>query len=152
MPKYQFWSHGVNTFVQFPKRTLQTAEPNLGIEHTGMGTRIRQNGSDNWLHIPIPTPTTIEGDHSIHIKGARVLLTVNKNAEVQQLQLLVNGNSIFTKNQSVSDDFIQLDLEPPPFEINGGLAVTVFVKFKSGTPTGEISIHGAAATFDTSPV
>ncbi|HYP54362.1 MAG TPA: DUF6623 family protein [Pyrinomonadaceae bacterium] len=143
MARYDFWTHGVNTIPQFP--ALCTTR-----EHTGVGTRIGQNANTtNWFHIPIPTPTALEGDTSVNLGYVRLRASVNENAEIEEVQLLVDGQSMFTAgNLSLSNTDVDERFNNPNFQVRGGLVMSVRVRFLTGTPGGRITIKGAGARFE----
>jgi Family of unknown function (DUF6623) len=147
MARFDFWTHGVNTIVQ-------STAPGQVVEHTGVGTMLSQNANTQaWCHIPIPTPTVLDGDLSITLGYIRLRADLNENAEIDQVQLLVDGSSIWTaSNLSISNTTVDQRFNNPNFQVGGGLVISVLVKFLSGGPKGKITFKGAGARFEQFPV
>jgi len=148
---YSFWTHGVNTIVQYQPNGIQIA-------HTGGGTDVKMSTNsttENVLHIPIPTPTALELN-SIYPETVpfvtcvtgHLRATVNDNVLIKSVQFLVDGVSKFSSPSiSVSGPKVDQIVDCNDFVVTGGLVLSLIVDFLPGTPSGMITILGAGATF-----
>jgi len=147
MSRYDFWTHGVNTIVQFPERAKS-------IEHSGGGTEIKQQGSPNdtnWLHIPIPSPTVL-GSTKVAVSRVRIRGTVDNKALIEELQILVDGESKSTHpfGQSLTGRQFDQGFNAGDFILEGGLVVSLRVKFLN--PQGKVTIRGVGIRFEQLPI
>lgn len=149
---YTFWTHGVNTIVQ--------RRPNgIEITHSGGGTEVKMPAqgtttTENYLHIPIPTPTALE--LSSNLPPGLVLVTcvtghlratVNNKVLIKSVQFLVDGVSKYSSGSvSVSGPKVDEIVDCNDFPVTGGLVLSLTVDFLAGAP-GIITILGAGATF-----
>lgn len=141
MARYDFWTHGVNTIVEYPDQTQL-------IRHTGWGTLIRQSAdTNNWFHIAIPSPTFLEDDGSVFLQYIRLRAEVNENARIDLIHLRVDGTLIYSENVMLTDQIVDRQFDNPNRELQGGLVVAVHVQFLTGSPTGQIIFRGAGARF-----
>ncbi|MGH9039994.1 MAG: hypothetical protein ACRDZ3_07175, partial [Acidimicrobiia bacterium] len=65
MSRYDYWTHGVQTFAEGPARRIDNNEPVPGLDvcHVGWGTIVKQPaGTTNWFHLGVPTPTIIDDE------------------------------------------------------------------------------------------
>lgn len=141
--RYDFWTHGVNTIVEFPERASL-------IQHAGWGTLVQQSANaerpDNWFHIAIPSPTILDDDETVFLSYADLRAEVNENARIDRVhfrenEALVHDESISLTAQVVNQRF---DLGK---RIRGGVVIAVHVDFLTGSPIGEIKFRGAGARF-----
>lgn len=149
---YTFWTHGVNTIVQYQPNGIQ-------ITHSGGGTDVKMPAkattTENYLHIPIPTPTALELSSIFPSEPAFVTCvsghlraTVNNNVLIKSVQFLVDGVSKFSSGSvSVSGPKVDEIVPCNDFLVTGGLVLSLTVDFIPGTPSGMITILGAGATF-----
>lgn len=150
---YTFWTHGVNTIVQ-------RLPAGIDITHSGGGTQVKMpvkapNTTENFLHIPIPTPTALELSSIFPVEPALVTCvtghlraTVNDHVLIKSVQFLVDGVSKFSSGSVSVPASGKID-EPVPcndFVVTGGLVLSLTVDFLAGAP-GIITILGAGATF-----
>ena len=85
MARYDFWVHGANTIVEFPHRVTR-------LQHAGWGTYIEQASDpegrrNNWFHLPIPTPTYLDGTSNVSLWYIRLRAQVNENARIAELHI-----------------------------------------------------------------
>lgn len=148
MSRYDFWTHGVNTIVQFPNRAKS-------ISHSGLGTEIVQTGLPenlNWLHIPIPSPTRLNSTkvflHHVRIRGS-----ADDKAVIEEVQLLVDGESKSTDHLGTGITKRKFDQEfgNAIALLEGGLVISIRVRFLSASP-GKVVIRGAGARFEQLPI
>ena len=166
---FNFWTHGVNTIVEFPERESR-------ITHTGLGTFIEQAEShpdqeNNWFHLPLHAPSWIPVEQwtrrpdgaylsESHCKvqeaqlvGARLKATLNENAAIRQFHIragdeLIHSESVELRGPTVDHE---INISDPlachfhtPFN---GLVLCVRVVFLSGTPRGKVQFIGAGAYY-----
>ena len=156
MARSDYWIHGVSTFVEYPDRTTE-------IRHAGNGTIVKQRAnSDNWFHLPIPTPTSIDGDAEVAVTWVALKASTNENARIRDVHLRtadefyswggrpdLSGN--ISKVWKIGDEWgpIGISAQPPVIrQIRGSIALCLRVDFLDGTLEGEITFWGAGAAFD----
>jgi hypothetical protein len=148
---YSFWTHGVNTIVQYQPKGIQ-------ITHSGGGTDVKMSANsttENYLHIPIPTPTALalssifpSEPPLVTCVTGHLRATVNNNVLIKSVQFLVDGVSKFSSGSiSVSGPKVDEIVDCNDFVVQGGLVLSLTVDFLPGTPSGMITILGAGATF-----
>ena len=166
---YNFWTHGVNTIVEFPERASR-------IVHTGLGTIVEQAESrpdqeNNWFHLPLPAPSWIpiqqwhersDGSYSsdnhctverAQLVGIRFRAFLNENATIRQFHVragdqLIQNEPVELRGPTVDYD---ITLSNPVFgylhtQFNG-VVLCVRVVFLSGTPWGRVQFLGAGAYY-----
>lgn len=145
MARYDFWTHGVNTIVQFPEQAKR-------ITHSGLGIEIQQQGSPNdtnWLHVPIPSPTILDS-RKVSVNRVRIRGSADKNAIVEEFQLLVDGvwksttAALNITGRPFNDAYNAGD-----FMLEGGLVVSFRVKFLGAL--GTVKIDGVGVHFEQTP-
>lgn len=141
MARFDFWTHGADTIVEFPEQTQL-------IRHTGWGTLIRQPANtNNWFHIAIPTPTVLEDDISVFLQYVRLRAEVNENARIDLIHFRDGGNLIYSENVMLTDQIVDRQFDNPNQQMGGGLVIAVHVQFLTGSPIGQIIFRGAGARF-----
>jgi hypothetical protein len=169
MRGYNFWTHGVNTIVEFPERASR-------IVHTGLGTYIEQaesrpNQENNWFHVPLHKPSWIpvqqwkqradgsylsEGHCSVEkaqLVGARLKASLNENASIRQIHIragdeLIHSESVDLRGPTVDHEInISNPVRGYLHTQSNGLVLCVRVVFLSGTPRGQVQFIGAAAYY-----
>jgi len=157
MSRYDLWTHGVNTVVEFPDRAVD-------IRHAGWGTLVEQEAggpSDNWFHIPLPTPTVLDSDTEVALVNVAIRADANENARIRQIDVRELGDLVHRADVDLAGPNIQHTLHiggefnapllasgAAPRQINFALAVCMRVDFLTGVPTGRIIFRGAGARFD----
>src|SRR3954463_2803959 len=144
--RYDFWTHGVNTQIEYPRRL--SGDPS----HSGLGTQVEQSPEQsptNWFHIAVPTPTWIEDVCVVNLRYVKVMASVNENARVDEIHLRDAGQLIQAYPLMLTDREISTDLYlDSPRQITGGLSVSIHVTFLTGAPIGRILLKGAGAYFE----
>lgn len=169
MKGYNFWTHGVNTIVEFPDRASR-------IVHTGLGTVVEQAESrpdqeNNWFHLPLQAPSWIpvqhwtersDGTHAsdghggverAQLVGVRFRASLNENATIRQFHVragdqLIQNEPVDLRGPTVDYD---ITISNPVFgylhtQFNG-VVLCVRVVFLSGTPRGQVQFLGAGAYY-----
>lgn len=140
MSRYDYWVHGVSTFVERPQ-LLAT------IFHAGHGTVATQAGNtDNWFHIAVPTPTMIDDEEKV---GLRVVAFRAKadNAEITEWHLYMGKDLVGTRQETWSGEIDQT-WEVGNWALRGPLNLCFRVAFHDGTPQATFTFQGAGAGFE----
>lgn len=155
MSRYDFWTHGVSTFVEDPV-------PGTVMVHAGYGTLVHQPaGTENWFHIPLPSPTILDSDTEVAVVRVAFRARVNENARIKAVELWRNNEKIsggdpvewsdepIYKAWWVGDEWPAGSAAPPRImHSDGGLSLRFRVAFLDGAVPGEITFQGAGAQFD----
>lgn len=146
MARYDFWTHGVNTIVQFPERAKS-------ISHSGLGIEIKQQGSPqdtNWLHVPIPSPTILDSK-KVSVNRVRIRGSADQDAIVEEFQVLVDGVSKSTSaGLNITGRNFDHAFNAGDFMLEGGLVVSFRVKFLGAL--GTVTIRGVGVHFEQLPL
>jgi hypothetical protein len=162
MTERNFWTHGVNTIVEFPERVSL-------LQHAGWGTLIRQptdppGRHNNWFHLPLHTPGSIVGRargdrldlYNALFGYARLKANLNENATIRELHIRAGQRLIYVESVELRGPNVdrQVDARTPIrggfrlHDINDdGLELSIRVEFLSGTPEGQIIFYGAGAYY-----
>jgi hypothetical protein len=144
--RFDFWTNGIATILE------STALAQKLQRRTDLGTVVEQNANTQaWFHIPITTPTVMEDDTTIYLRRLGLRAKVNENALVDRIHirrgtdLIINldVNYIGTTIQDTYDITDQMMGNNP----QAGLAMSIHVKFRTGTPRGRIEFQGVGAHF-----
>jgi hypothetical protein len=140
MARYEFWTHGVNTAVEFPSRAAE-------IRRAGWGTLVRQPANtDNWFHIALPTAKVVNNESAlmreIHLKAE-----VNENARIDMIHCRDDGKLAFSRAVSFTDRVVDQVFQSADFPMSGGLALCIHIDFLTGTPMGQVIFRSAGAAF-----
>jgi len=144
--RFDFWTNGIATILE------STALAQKLERRTDLGTVVEQNANTQaWFHIPITTPTVMEDDTTIYLRRLGLRAKVNENALVDRIHirrgtdLIINldVNYIGTTIQDTYDITDQMMGNNP----QAGLAMSIHVKFRTGTPRGRIEFQGVGAHF-----
>lgn len=164
MARYDFWTHGVNTFIEFPDRPMYVIQ-------AGWGTKVRQIykphwNENNWFHLPIPTPTVIKNDTKVNLVYVWVYAETNELAKISEIHVREYNNILYGADVSNDSSWSGPDIKkririggtkPSPGIASGqrqvrvrrGLAVCIRVEFLGAVePYGEIVFHSVGARFD----
>lgn len=141
MARCEYWTHGVETVVEFPKYAIE-------IRHAGWGTRIRQlPDTTNWLHLALPSANAMDGER-VFIREARLRAKVNENCRIDTIHLRMDGGRpILSRTVSLTDRTIDEEFQIPDTRFSGGgLVVSIHVQFLTGEPLGEIVLQSGGVT------
>jgi len=161
MTHHTFWTHGVNTLVESPERANR-------IWHHGGGTLVQQRADEvtghhnNWFHLPIATPTTINSDEKVGLLSVRVLAFANKNACIKEVHVrdwreqVLRRVAVDWRGPDINEVVniggewpdVMLAAGAAPKEVDFGVVICLRAEFQSGEPPGEIIFRGAGAQFD----
>lgn len=155
MSRYDYWIHGVSTFVEDPV-------PVTLMVHAGYGTLVQQPaGTDNWFHIPLPSPTILDDDSEVAVVRVAFNARVNENACIKAVELWMNDERIsggapvewsgehLYQELWVGDEWPAGSAAPPRIKhADGGLSLRFRVEFRDGAIPGQITFQGAGAQFD----
>ena len=76
--KFTSWVHGSSMQIEYPNRVTS-------VRHTGPFVRIEGLvGQNTWVHLPIPTPTVMDGE-SMRVGTALVNFRTRDNATVHEV-------------------------------------------------------------------
>ena len=155
-----FWTHGVNTIVEYPERVQS-------IQHAGWGTLVRQaGGTENWFHIPLHAPHAIpsgpQGEsfprpcepYWARLGGAILKAQLNERAVIAETHLragqrLLASQRADYRGMEVRQVITTLSPERtyPIFE-EDGVTLCVKVLFLAGDPVGQVIFVGAGSYFN----
>lgn len=144
--RYDYWTHGVATILEYPERAKL-------VRHSGYGTSVEQEAkTKGWFHIPIPTPSVLEGDTTIGIKTFALVAKVNENAKVDRLHLRRGKDLIFDKEVSfigtaINQAFSDFLATTSTGSTGNAVTLCVHVEFLTGSPRGRVEFYGAGACF-----
>lgn len=140
MARHEYWTHGVDTIVEFPDRATE-------ILHAGWGTRVRQAANtDNWFHIALPSAKIINSETAI-MREIRLRAEVNENARVDLIHFRDDGKRVFSQAVSFTDRTIDHVFQRADLPIEGGLTLCIHIAFLTGTPIGQVIFRSAGAAF-----
>ena len=140
MARHEYWTHGVDTIVEFPDRATE-------IRHAGWGTRVRQAAhTDNWLHIALPSGKVIHSEDAI-MREVRLRAEVNDIASVDLIQFRDDEKLVFSKEVSFTDRPIDQVFQRADLPLEGALTLCVHVTFLTGAPIGQVIVRSAGAAF-----
>lgn len=144
--RFDFWTHGVATIIESPELAK------LVLHRTDLGTVVEQDANtEAWFHIPITTPTVMEDDVSIYLRRLGLRAKVNENAKIDRIHIRRGKDLIIDLDVNYTNTTIE-DTYDVSDQIMGnvpqaGLAMSIFVKFLTGTPRGRVEFQGAGAHF-----
>ena len=139
MVTYEFWTHGVDTVVEFPNRAAE-------VRHAGWGTLIRQAaGTDNWFHIAIPSAKII--NNPAKMREIRLRAEVNECARIDLIHFRDDGKLIFSKAVSFTNGIVDEVFQSDDLPIEGGISLCIHVTFLSGSCLGHIMVRSAGGAF-----
>jgi hypothetical protein len=147
--RFDFWTHGIATILESPQRAK------LVQHRSDIGTLVQQIGdTDGWFHIPIPTPSNLEGDATTFIVGFYLSVKVNDNAKIDVIHLRRGRDLIFSQKVSFVGTTINQIFDILPDESTSigkpsgsGITVSIHVQFLTGTPIGQVEFSGAGGAF-----
>lgn len=141
-----FWTNGIATILQSPERAKFLSH------QTNLGTVVEQDpNTSSWFHIPLTTPTVLNGDYTVYLRKFALKAKVNENATIDTIHirrgthLVANIDTNFT-NTSVSEVYDITDVIMSNAG-QAGLAMSILVKFLTGTPRGRVEFQGAGAVY-----
>lgn len=170
---YQYWTHGVQTIVEFPEHASR-------ISHAGWGTLIEQqedpSGRNNWFHLPLHTPNWIPranferlSDPSDRVQkynpqhvtinkailsSVRLKADVNENASIRTLHIragdrLLKSEEVDLRGPSVNHEVNMRDPRTRSYSTirDEGVTLCVRVAFLSGSPRGRVIFRGGGAYY-----
>jgi len=137
MARYEVWTHGADTVVEFPTRATE-------IRHAGFGTQVRQPaGSTNWFHFALPAITVIDG-RATAVREIRLRATANENARIDILHFRIDGRPLsFARNVSFTDRTVNEAIQIADTPAVGGLVLSVHATFLDGSTLGSVVFQGA---------
>lgn len=144
--RFDFWTHGIGTILQSPN-LAQVLD-----QRTDLGTVVEQNANTAaWFHIPLTTPTVMEDDTTVFLRRIFLRAIVNENANVDLIHIRRGTDLIVNLNVNFTNTTIVSTFDVPDQEMGNntqaGLAMSVLVRFLTGTPRGRVEFQGAGAQF-----
>ena len=146
--RFDFWTNGIATVMENPELARSVRR------RTDTGLEVQQEGGTGaWFHIPIPTPSVLEGDSTTAIRFFALVAEVNQNATIDRLDVrrgtdLLNSQRVSFTGRIVNQVFEMPDTSTSVNARTGaGIAISLHVTFLTGTPRGKINLLGAGAAF-----
>jgi hypothetical protein len=144
--RVDFWTNGITTILQSPENAQRLER------RTDLGTVVEQNANTaSWFHIPLTTPTILEDDATIFLRRCFLRARVYENATVDVILIRRGTDLIVNLNVNFTNTTIQSDFNGPDQMMGGdpqaGLAMSILVRFLTGTPRGRVEFQGAGAQF-----
>jgi hypothetical protein len=144
--RFDFWTHGVATIPESP----QLAQ--LLQHRTDLGTVVEQSANtQGWFHIPITTPTVMQDDTTIFLRRLGLRARVNENATVDRIHIRRGTDLIINLDVNFTNTTIEATFDVVDQAMGGGpqagLAMSILVRFLTGTPRGRVEFQGAGAHF-----
>ena len=140
MARYEFWTHGVDTVIEFPNRTAE-------VRHAGWGTLVRQAAcTDNWFHIAIPSAKIINNALA-KMREIRLRAEVNEAARIDLIHLRDDEKLVFSQAVSLTNQMVDEVFQRADLPIEGGISLCIHVTFLSGSRLGYIMIRSAGGAF-----
>jgi Family of unknown function (DUF6623) len=146
--RFDYWIHGVATVLQSPELAKL-------VQHRGdLGTVVEQDGNTSaWFHLPIPTPSVLEGDTTTNVRLFALVAKVNENARVSAIHIRRGKDLIFSKSYSLIGTTINQVFDIPDVSTSigassgAGIVICVKVEFLTGGPRGRVEFYGAGVMF-----
>lgn len=158
--RFDFWTHGIATILQSPELAElieRRSDKGMCVEHS------KDKPSEAWFHIPLTTPTVMEGDTTIYLQRVGLRARVNKWAVVDRIHLRRGADNVPDSNDSVIanwnvsyTDIAILDTfnVTPAQKMGGlpqaGLVMSIYVIFHVNKETrdrGRVEFQGAGAHY-----
>jgi hypothetical protein len=157
MARYDYWTHGVNTYVELDERDRDIG---LDIGHMGFGTKICPSETFSrrivraWLHIPITTPTTQKNDETIELKYLYLRGWLENAGRINRFHIRQGDDDPLYDEILDGVDLggdpgrvrVEKRIDPVPREINEGLVLSIHVEFQN--PASVVTITGVGACFE----
>ena len=162
MAEVKFWTHGVNTIVEYPDRATN-------LRHAGWGTLIQQPADpsgrhNNWFHLALHTPEAVTHGRSgrgpevsrAFFAYAQLKASLNENASIRELHIRAGNRLIHREDVDLRGPNVdyQVDARTPwrgglrDHDLTDeGVVLCVRAEFLSGEPEGHIIILGAGSYF-----
>jgi hypothetical protein len=158
--RYEIWTHGVNVVAQDTPH-LTNKQNGLFMMPLSWGTVVRQNpGTDNWFHLPIPTPTHLDDWNSWNQHGL-LRVKIPSHAAIDKIQIYSSTND--TANEKFGKELTKVNFDPElrnreeelTIDINdhiqavGPLVMSVHVNFDGDGSVDErtVTFIGSGASF-----
>lgn len=144
--RFDFWTNGIAAVLQSPGLAQL-------VEHrTDRGTVVEQNANtEAWFHIPLTSPTVMEDDSTIYLRRLGLRAKLNENAQLDRIHVRRGTDLIVDLNVNYVGTTIEATFDVPDQPMSGGaqagLAMSIHVRFLTGTPRGRIEIQGAGAHY-----
>lgn len=142
MARYDYWVHGVATFVEVEGEGIR-------VTRQGGGTTVQQTANTaNWLHLAVPTPTIIDDEEKVGLQIVAFRAETNENARITDWHMWMNGTQVAQLPLALTGANIYQDWEIPNWLVTGGLVLCLRAEFLTGDPVGSVTIRGAGAGFE----
>lgn len=147
MARSDLWTHGINTILESPE--LATVQ-----RRSDIGTVVEQDGGTSaWFHVPIPTPSVLDGDTSVSLRRIMLAFTLNRNAKLERIHVRRGKDLVVNLSVSLTNIMINNIFECPDAPTlvgassGAGMTISLFVHFLPGAPRGRFEMHNAGAMF-----
>ncbi len=143
--KFTSWVHGSSMQIEYLNRVT-------AVRHTGPFVRIEgAAGQNTWVHLPVPTPTVVDGSN---MKVGAALVSFRTRAKAQVHEVIVyDGERRIAEHTGLDlrDDNLDARFDVPGTpEAGQGINITLGVRFDEGAPDArslQIEIIGAGIEF-----
>lgn len=139
------WVHGSSMQIEYPNRVT-------AVRHTGPFVRIEGvAGQNTWVHLPVPTPTIVDGS-KMRVGAALVSFRTRAKAQVHEV-IVYDGERRIAEHTGLDlrDDNLDARFDVPGTpEAVQGINITLGVRFDEGAPDArslQIEIIGAGIEF-----
>ncbi len=143
--KFTSWVHGSSMQIEYPNRVTS-------VRHTGPFVRIEGSvGQNTWVHLPIPTPTVMDGA-SMRVGTALVSFRTRDSATVNEV-IVYDGEKRIAEHTDLNlqNDQLGARFDVPDTPPAGqGINITLGVSFADNAPDArsmQIEIIGAGIEF-----
>jgi hypothetical protein len=136
---YTLWIHGTAVQVEFPANIASMVRGGWGTDNE------QPQGSDNWFHLAVPTPTRMDDDVD-HIR-LHLLGSIGNKATIDLVTCHRAGEGRLAEwPVSLSAKALDEHFDLPVQQCTKPLVLCVHVSF-DGPGNGLISFHGAGADY-----
>jgi hypothetical protein len=143
--KFTSWVHGSSMQIEYPDRVTS-------VRHTGPFVRIEgATGQNTWVHLPVPTPTVVDGS-PMRVGAGLVSFRTRDRATVHEV-IVYDGEKRIAEHTGLGlqGDHLEARFDVPGNpEAGQGINITLGVSFADSSPdvrSMQIEIIGAGIEF-----
>lgn len=148
MPKYEFWTHGVDIQIEYPENIVgETGDEPAAPRRSGWGTLVFQKqNTSNWFHFAIPTPV-IMNNQVAKLLFIRLRAEINSSARIDMIHFRQDNRIFFSQEVNITNRSVDETFPIPETIIRRGLALCIHVSFLPGDTRGMVIFKGAGVAF-----
>jgi hypothetical protein len=150
--RYDLWNHGIAAVLESPELAR------LVLRRTDLGTVVEQRRDTSaWFHLAIPAAPMIASSGTA-MRQFALSARLNASAQLDWIHIRRGTDLVYEMATTYRDtliDGVVFDLPDVNMSaVNGGsgIAISLHVRFVSGSPRGRFELHGAGATFSDRPI